>query len=65
LTADTAQAARPDAGAQPDAVRCKELSYSFGTHTAVDHVTLEIRPAASSSPSSAAASVMRKAERQL
>jgi ABC-2 type transport system ATP-binding protein len=44
VTADTAQAARPDAGAQPDAVRCEELCYSFGTHTAVDHVTLEIRP---------------------
>jgi ABC-2 type transport system ATP-binding protein len=44
VTADTGQTARRDVAAQPDAVRCADLSYSFGTHTAVDHVDLEIRP---------------------
>jgi ABC-2 type transport system ATP-binding protein len=44
LTTDTAQSARPGTAAQPDAVRCADLSYSFGTHTAVDQVSLQIGP---------------------
>jgi ABC-2 type transport system ATP-binding protein len=37
MTADTT-----DTVAQQDAVRCTDLVYTFGTHTAVDHVNLEI-----------------------
>ncbi len=42
MTAGAAEMA-PE-GTTTDAVRCTDLSYSFGTHTAVDHVDLNIVP---------------------
>jgi ABC-2 type transport system ATP-binding protein len=42
VTADSAELA-PEQTAT-DAVRCEDLTYSFGTHTAVDHVNLAIAP---------------------
>jgi ABC-2 type transport system ATP-binding protein len=34
----------PTDAIRPDAVLCENLTYSFGTHTAVDHVSLRIEP---------------------
>ena len=42
MTASAAELAPEDTAT--DAVRCVDLTYSFGTHTAVDHVNLAIAP---------------------
>jgi ABC-2 type transport system ATP-binding protein len=42
VTADAAEIAPEETTTQ--AVRCADLTYSFGTHTAVDHVDLTIAP---------------------